>query len=215
MQQAITILICDDHKLIRETWAFILNKDGRFTVVAITSAGNEALEQAKSLKPEIILMDINLPDMTGVEATKLIRKYVPGTKIIALSSYTQPTYARRMMLAGAMGYITKTSGKMELLHAISEVHEGRKYICTEIKNNLADEEMPTEAQRPDISSLSPREIEIIKLVSKGSSSKQIAEVLKLSPKTVEVHRYNIMKKLKLKNAAALINYMNLHQAELM
>lgn len=211
--EKISILIADDHTLVRETWSFILNTDPRFSVVAESGSGEEAIELAKKLRPQIVIMDINLPGMNGIEATQQIRKYSPGSRILGVSLHTQPTYARKMIQKGAMGYVTKNSSKEEMVKAILEIQEGRKYICDEIKNILSEQVINGEDQQTGLNSLSQREIEIISFIKKGHSSKEIAESLSISVKTVEVHRYNILKKLNLKNAAALVNFINNSQLD--
>ncbi len=205
----ITILLVDDHKLIRDSWAFILNSDPRFQVVAETSSGDEAIVLAKDLRPNIVLMDVNMNPVNGFEATKAIRKYSPGSKIIGITMHSMPAYAKRMLQVGAMGYVTKNSSKEEMIMAIVEVHSGRKYICEEVKNILAQQELEEEGTvEPDMNVLSRRELEIVKLIREGASSKEIAVNLDISLKTVEVHRYNILKKLNLKNTASLVNFIN-------
>lgn len=209
----ISILIADDHTLVRETWSFILNTDPRFTVVAESGSGEEAVELAKKLRPQIVIMDINLPGMNGIEATQLIRKFSPGSKVLGVSLHTQPTYARKMMQKGAMGYVTKNSSREEMFKAIMEIQGGKKYICDEIKNILSEQVISGDDPQTGLNSLSQREIEIIAYIKKGFSSKEIADALSISVKTVEVHRYNILKKLNLKNAAALVNFINNSQLD--
>jgi DNA-binding NarL/FixJ family response regulator len=209
----ITILIADDHTLVRETWSFILNTDARFSVVAESGSGEEAVELAKKLRPNIVIMDINLPGINGIEATQQIRKFSPGSKILGVSLHTQPTYARKMIQKGAMGYVTKNSSREEMFKAIMEIQGGKKYICEEIKNILSEQVISGDDPQTGLNSLSQREIEIIAFIKKGFSSKEIADELKISVKTVEVHRYNILKKLNLKNAAALVNYINNSQLD--
>lgn len=209
----ISILIADDHTLVRETWSFILNTDPRFTVVAESGSGEEAVELAKKLRPQIVIMDINLPGMNGIEATQLIRKFSPGSKVLGVSLHTQPTYARKMMQKGAMGYVTKNSSREEMFKAIMEIQGGKKYICDEIKNILSEQVISGDDPQTGLNSLSQREIEIINYIKKGFSSKEIADALNISVKTVEVHRYNILKKLNLKNAAALVNFINNSQLD--
>jgi two-component system invasion response regulator UvrY len=211
--EKISILIADDHTLVRETWSFILNTDARFSVIAESGSGEEAIELAKKLRPNIVIMDINLPGMNGIEATQQIRKYSPGTKILGVSLHTQPTYARKMIQKGAMGYVTKNSSREEMFKAIMEIQAGKKYICDEIKNILSEQVISGEDQNTGLNSLSQREIEIISYIKKGFSSKEIADSLSISVKTVEVHRYNILKKLNLKNAAALVNFINNSQLD--
>ena len=206
----ITILLVDDHRLIRDSWSFILNSDPRFSVISETSSGEEAIEIAKEKKPQVILMDVNMSPVNGFDATKQILRDSPETKVIAVSMHTLPAYAKRMIQIGAMGYVTKNSSKEEMMTAIVEVNSGRKYICEEVKAILAQQELDeTNPGEPDMNNLSKREIDIIKLIREGHSSKEISTQLDISLKTVEVHRYNILKKLKLKNTAALVNFINL------
>ena len=211
--EKITILIADDHTLVRETWSFILNTDDRFKVIAECGSGEEAVELARQLRPHIVIMDINLPGMNGIEATQLIRKCSPVSRILGVSLHTQPTYARKMIQKGAMGYVTKNSSREEMFKAIVEVQSGRRYICEEIKNIVSEQVINGEDQQNGLHTLSQREIEIINFIKRGFSSKEIAESLDISVKTVEVHRYNILKKLNLKNSAALVNYINNSQLD--
>ncbi|MGV3527494.1 MAG: response regulator [Flavisolibacter sp.] len=211
--EKVTILIADDHTLVRETWSYILNTDKRFQVIAECGSGEEAVELARQLRPQIVIMDINLPGMNGIEATELIRKYSPASRILGVSLHTQPTYARKMMQKGAMGYVTKNSSREEMFKAITEIMNGRRYICEEIKNILSEQIITGEDQNTGVNSLSQREIEIINFIRKGNSSKEIADALCISVKTVEVHRYNVLKKLNLKNSAALVNYINNSQLD--
>ena len=206
--EKITILLVDDHKLIRESWSFILNSYPRFLVVGETSNANDAIEIAKEKKPRIVLMDINMTPVNGFEATKLIRKFSPGSRVIGISRHSMPAYAKRMLQVGAMGYVTKNSSRDELLEAIIEVNEGRKYVCAEVKNILAQQELETDGGQPDLNQLSRREIDVVQLIKEGLSSREIADRLDISLKTVEVHRYNVLRKLKLKNTAALVNFIN-------
>lgn len=204
----ITILIADDHKLIRQAWSLILNADSRFQVVAETASGEEAIEQVRQLRPNVVLMDISLPGISGMEATQLIRKLSPATKILAVSMYTQPVYVSKMLKQGAMGYVTKNSSSEEMCKAVMEIQSNRKYLCNEIKNIISDQLINGDENKDGFNSLSQREIEIIGYIKKGYSSKETADLLMVSSKTVEVHRYNILKKLKLKNTAAMVNYIN-------
>jgi len=211
--EAISILIADDHKLIRDTWSFILNTDQRFKVVAECSNGEEAVEQAKQKRPQIVLMDINMTPVSGLEATKQIRKVSPGSRIIGVSMHSQPAYAKKMLQIGAKGYVTKNSSRDEMFKAILEVHKGNRYICDEVKNIISEQIMDDNPSQ-GINSLSERELQIVKLIKEGFSSKEISAQLNISLKTVEVHRHNILKKLNLKNSAALVNYINTYAVDL-
>lgn len=166
------------------------------------------MEKSKKLLPDIVIMDINMEGMDGIEATKLIRKYSPGSKILGVSLHSHPAYARKMLQAGASGYVTKNSSYEEIINAIHEINAGRKYICTEVKNIMSENLLMNEESQNSVYSLSGRELEVINEIKKGYSSKEIALALKICVRTVEVHRHNILRKLNLKNTASLVNYMN-------
>ncbi|MFM2363647.1 MAG: DNA-binding response regulator [Sphingobacteriales bacterium] len=206
--EKINILIADDHKLIRETWTFILNSDPRFHVVAECGDSEEAVEVARQKRPHIVLMDINMAPMNGFDATEKIRKVSPSSKIIGVSMHSQPAYAKKMLQIGARGYVTKNSSKEEMYKAIIEVYKGNKYVCDEIKNIISEQLLDENQSAPTINSLTDREIQIVNQIREGLSSKEIAAKLDISLKTVEVHRHNILKKLKLKNSASLVNFIN-------
>lgn len=204
-----TIILVDDHTLVRETWSFIINAHSNYMVIGEADSGEKGVELAAALRPDVAIMDINLPGINGIEATERLLKLSPDTRVLGVSLHTQPTYARKMMQKGATGYVTKNSSREEMFLAIEKVARGEKYICTEIKNILSDQVMNEGHESSEgIKSLSEREIGIISYIKKGMSSKEIGDTLSISVKTVEVHRYNILKKLNLKNAAALVNYIH-------
>ena len=204
----VSIMIVDDHTLIRETWSFLLGKNENFEVVAECGEGERAIELARDKRPDVVLLDINMAPMSGFEVLKMIRKYSPGSKIIGVSMHSQPAYAKKMLRLGAKGYVTKNSPRQEMLEAISEVSNNHIYICQEVKNILSDQLLNNDQANPDINNLSDREMQIVKALKEGLSSKEIASDLSISLKTVEVHRHNILKKLKLKNTVSLINFIN-------
>ena len=206
--EKITILLVDDHRLIRDSWSHVLNMEPRFQVVGSASTGEEALALAKEKRPRIILMDINMTPVNGFDTTKAIRKQSPGSRIIGVSMHAIPVYAKKMFQAGALGYVTKNSSREELITAILEVDAGKKYICEEVKTILAEQQTEETTGQSDINNLSKRELDVAKLIKEGMSSKEIALQLGISLKTVEVHRYNILKKLHLKNTASLVNFIN-------
>ena len=133
--QKIRILIADDHLMARQALVFVLNSDARFQVIAECESGEEAIEKSRELQPDIVVMDINLPGIDGIEATGKILEFSPGSKILGMSMHTQPSYANTIMEKGALGYLTKNSSRDEMYKAIFEVYSGRKYVCAEIKNN--------------------------------------------------------------------------------
>jgi len=200
-------MIVDDHTLIRETWSFLLGRDENFDVIAEVGDGEQAVEIAKQKRPNIVLLDINMVPLNGFDILKLIRKFSPGSKVIAVSMHSQPAYAKKMLRLGARGYVTKNSPRQEMIDAINDVNYGNIYICQEVKNILSDQ-MLGEDEGAGLNLLSEREIEVINQIKDGLSSKEIADKLGSSIKTVEVHRHNILKKLKVKNTASLINYIN-------
>lgn len=137
LMNQISIIFVDDHPLIRKAWDFILKQDSRFKLIAVCENGEDAVERSKELCPDIVIMDIRMRGMNGIEATQLIRKNCPGTKIIGLSYHILPEYAQEMMENGAMGYLTKISSQEEIFKAIIEVQKGRTYICEEMANKLS------------------------------------------------------------------------------
>ena len=204
----ITILLVDDHKLIRDSWTYILNSDPRFSVIGQAGSAEEAVAIAKDKNPGIVLMDINMQPVDGFETTKRLHRHAPGSKIIGVSMYSIPAYAKKLLQNGAMGYVTKNSSREEMIDAIMEVSDGNTYICNEIKTILAHQQLEDKNHHPEISALTQREMDIVMLIKEGHSSREIADKLSITYKTVEVHRYNILKKLNLKNTASLVNFIN-------
>jgi two-component system invasion response regulator UvrY len=207
MTKKIKIVIADDHLLIAETWATLINMDPDFDVVKVFDNTQTLIEEISEIKPDIAILDININPFSGIEATKMIRRLAPGTKIIGVSMHNQPSFAKKMMRNGAMGYVTKSSNKNEMYDAIRSVMKGEKYICAEIQRNITNQVLMDDDENK-LSRLTEREIEIIKLIKNGSTNKEIAEKLFLSPRTVETHRARILKKLDLKNSLSLVKYIN-------
>jgi two-component system invasion response regulator UvrY len=206
--KTITIGILEDHKLVREMWSSLFHD---ITVMEVVGQGanlQEALEMIREKKPDVLLLDINLPGTSGMEAAPLILQLAPATRIIAVSMHNQPAYAQKMIRAGAKGYVTKNSSPQEMLEAIRQVMAGKQYICQEIKEAFTGEMLTGDSQKGDIRELTVREIEIIKCIKEGLTSKEIADRLQISVRTVEVHRRNILQKLKLNNSASLINFIH-------
>jgi DNA-binding NarL/FixJ family response regulator len=202
----IRIIIVEDYKLLRELWTIMFNANPCFSVVETCENGREAIACAKRLKPDIALMDVNMFPVSGIEAAHEIAKTAPYVQVIGLSAFASPRYAKEMLKAGAKGYVTKNSSAQELEEAILQVFAGNKYICKEIKDALCDDVLEEEPGRPGL--LTQREVEIVELIKTGMSSKEISDSIHLSVKTVEVHRHNILKKLKLPNIVAVINFVN-------
>jgi DNA-binding NarL/FixJ family response regulator len=207
MTKKIRIIIAEDHLLIAETWATLINMDPDFEVVKVYDNTKTMIDEITELKPDIAILDININPFSGIEATKMIKKLAPGTRIIGVSMHNQPSFAKKMIRNGAMGYVTKNSTKIEMYDAIRSVMKSEKYICAEIQKNITNQ-MLVDDDDNKLSKLTEREIEIIKLIKNGSTNKEIAEQLFLSPRTVETHRARILKKLDLKNSLSLVKYIN-------
>jgi DNA-binding NarL/FixJ family response regulator len=207
-QAMISILIADDHKLIRETWTYILNRDSRFKVIGSCSNSEDAVKMSEEIHPNVVLMDINMVPFSGIEATRQIKEVSPETRVIGVTMHSQPAFAKKMIQYGASGYVTKNSSREEMVNAILEVSKGNKFVCEEIKDLMITESAADQATVSAVNTLTEREMDVINLIRKGSSSKDISLKLEISIKTVEVHRHNILKKLKLKNAVSLIHFMN-------
>ena len=204
----ISIVIVDDHRLIRQMWASMFADITGIIVAGEAGTLAGAVEMIKEKIPDIVLLDINLGKESGMDAVPLIRKFSPGTRIIAASMHNQSAYVKKMLQLGAKGYVTKNSPFEEMLTAIEEVMKGNLYVCEEIKNISAEEVMNLDTDAPNIKKLSFREIEVIRLMKDGLASKAIALQLNIAIRTVEVHRHNILKKLQFKNTASLINFIN-------
>jgi len=134
----ITIVIVDDHRLVRETWSYILNSDPRFRVISQCESGEEAVAAVPLLQPDIVIMDINLPGISGIEATEQIVNSGTSSKVLGVSLHSDPNYAQKMIQKGAMGYVTKNSAKEEMFEAIIQIQKGNRFICEEIKSILSN-----------------------------------------------------------------------------
>jgi two-component system invasion response regulator UvrY len=204
----ITIMIVDDHTLIRETWQSFLATETNIKIVASCGDGQQAVDFAQKLRPDIVLLDVNMAPMNGMEVLKRIRKTAPLCRVIGLSMHSQPAYAKKLLRLGAKGYLTKNSPRQEMLNAINEVSKGNTYLCAEISKILSGQAEGDTAKIDNINSLTGRQLQVLGLLSGGSSSKEIAEELGISLKTVEAHRYEILKKMNLKNTSALVRHIN-------
>jgi two-component system, NarL family, invasion response regulator UvrY len=182
--------------------------------VAECGDGNLAIELARDKRPDIVLLDINMLPVSGIEVLKKIRKLSPSSRIIVVSMHSQPVYATKMLRLGAKGYVTKNSPLNEMLDAIREVSIGNIFVCEEVKKIASAQKTGDDHKEADINSLSGRELQVAGLISAGGTSKDVATELGVALKTVEVHRYNILKKLKLKNTVSLVEYIAKHAVDL-
>jgi DNA-binding NarL/FixJ family response regulator len=208
-----SVLIVDDHRLIRETWKAMLGAVESIDIIGSCGDGQNAVKVAERTKPDIVLLDINMLPMSGIEVLKLIRKMSPISRMIVVSMHSEAAYARQLLRLGAKGFVTKNSSRDELMEAISEVSKGNIFICGEVRDNLDKEMIKRGGDIPDINCLSERELQVLSLLSAGGSSKDIAAELTIALKTVSVHRHNILKKMNLKNTPSLIRYIKSHEAD--
>ncbi|WP_372639688.1 response regulator [Ancylomarina sp.] len=205
-----TILLVDDHEIIIDGIKAMLAKEKNIKIVGEANNGVEAIAKVQSLKPDIVLMDISMPELNGIEATKSIKKEYQDTKILMLTQHESKEYVLQVMKAGADGYLLKNSKKEELLNAINTVTLGKKHLCNRISALMLDEILDDSVkdngnEKPE-QNLTKREIEIIKLLANDLSNHQVSDELSISLRTVETHRRNLMQKLNLKSAVALVRF---------
>ena len=204
MTEKIRIFIVEDHHLVAEAWKIMLQSEEDFAIIGNADNEQDAIQFATNLRPDIILMDINLKNGNGMNATEEICNILPKTKVIGLSLHDDVAFVKKILNLGAKGYLTKNTSKGEMVDAIRKVHNGEPYISVEIKEKMFHSMMYEPDQKKK--DLTLKEIEIVKLIAQGLTSKEIGEKLFLSPRTVETHRHNILKKLELPNAAQLTNW---------
>jgi DNA-binding NarL/FixJ family response regulator len=198
------LIIVDDHKLVHHSIGQSLGREQGLAVVARANTGKSAVELAAEHKPDIMLMDISMPDMNGMEACRQILAENPGVKILALTMHSEKVYIMGMLNAGASGYILKSCAYKELLTAIKTVLSGKVYLSRDIAHLLTDQTVNQEDQTIDgFPQLSPREREVLKLIADGHTSKEIAVRQNISPRTVDIHRNNLKKKLGVHSIAGL------------
>ena len=200
----IRILLVDDHQMFRNALRSLLEKSPNLDVVGETGNAFEVVELARNTSADIVCMDIGMPGMNGIEATRKLIATCPLVKVIALSTYSDQKYVKDMMTAGASAYITKVEAAEELLRAIVAVRQNRKYLCPDVADALIG--AFTHLHEGDSSKLSNRERQVLQLVAEGHTSAIIADLLNIALSTVEVHRRNILRKLNLHNAAELTRY---------
>jgi DNA-binding NarL/FixJ family response regulator len=201
------VLLVDDHPIVRQGLAQLINASADLAVCAEASTGREALDLVDSAKPDIVIVDISLEDRNGVELIKDIVARREGLACVALSMYDEAMYALRVLRAGGRGYVMKQEVPKKVLAAIRQVLAGHVYLSEKMSTRLVDQLVQTgSSESPPTSELSDRELEVLTLIGRGQSTREIAEKLFLSVKTVEAHRERIKEKLKLKNGAELLRY---------
>lgn len=204
----IRVVIADDHAVVRQGLKLLIQEDAELQVTGEARTGRDAVQLTQEQRPDVVLMDVVMPGMGGLEATRQITNTHPATKVLILSSYSGDECVREMLRAGAVGYVTKQSASHELLRAIKDVHAGGAYFSPDIARRLRNQLRRDGPNRgvPRQPTLSERETQVLELVARGLPNKQIADVLKISIKTVEKHRQQMIDKLDIHDTAGLTRY---------
>jgi DNA-binding NarL/FixJ family response regulator len=200
------ILVVDDHRILREGLAVFIEREPGMKVVGFAATGEEAVIATRRLKPDLVIMDLILPALNGIDATLRIVSEFPGTRVIALSACHTPEHVCRALRAGALGFVLKTEAATELLHAVEVVMRGERYVSPAIAALFVDDTLSMPIPKSPFERLSSREREVVQLIVAGSTSSDIALQLSLSRKTVDTYRGRIMVKLGVANRSALIRY---------
>lgn len=209
--EQINIVLADDHILVRKGIKAMLESESEIKVIGEAGNGAEALETAKTLRPDILVLDIRMPEMTGLEAAAKLKQYAPDTKAVILSMHDSEEYVLQALDAGAYGYLLKDTDKNEFVKALKQIYGGSKYFSGAVSNILASQLLnakPAKASAPvaeDRYHLTRKEKAILRMIIDGKHNKEIADTYSLSVRTVETHRFNIMKKLDVNNAIDMVN----------
>lgn len=204
-----TIILADDHEIFLDSLSTLINSHPNLTVIAKVQNGKALVEKVKSLNADLCIVDMDMPVMSGLQASEMILDYNPAQKILILTMHKERSLIKKMMTLGIKGYLLKTCDKEEFVFAIQHILKGKTYFSDEVIETVVNESLKETSKSPDlakISTLSSREIEIANLLCNGLSNKQIADQLFLSPKTVDNHRTNIMRKLEVHNIVGLIRF---------
>lgn len=209
-EKRITVLLTEDHMVVREGLRKLLEGESDMEVVGEASNGRQAVEVVRKLRPDVVVMDIAMPLLNGLEATRQIRQAVPGAKVLILSAHSDDTYVEKVIAMGASGYLIKQTSAQYLSEAIRDIHKGKRYFSPTISRRLGygDQKVPDRDafSGSPIPALSSREAEVLQLVAEGKANKQVAAELGISIKTVEKHRDHLMRKLDIHDTAGLTRY---------
>jgi len=206
--KAITILLVDDHPVVRQGLSALLKLETDMQVVEEADNGRTAVALAQTARPDVVIMDVSMPLLNGAEATRQIHQNVPSAKVLALSSYGDDEFVERLMQAGAAGYVTKETAAADLVKAIREVHQGKRFFSPAIARRLQSraQTFGSLGSGPISPDLTSRQVEVLQLIAEGFANKQIAAELGISIKTVEKHRQQLMHKVGVHETAGLTRY---------
>jgi len=200
------VLLADDHTIVREGILSLLQAHQGIAVVGTAENGQEAIEKARRTFPDIVVMDIAMPLLNGIEATRQLRRLLPQTKVIVLTMYADEEYVLRALQAGVRGYLLKRSAAAELLQAINKVERGDFYLSSEISHVVIERFLSSPGPVEEATALTERERQILQLVAEGHTNRQIAIALGITPKTVDTHRTRLMTKLDIHDTPGLVRY---------
>ncbi len=202
----IRVVLCDDHAIVRAGIRALLERQGDISIVAEAGSGHEVVAVAQQLQPDVILLDLSMPSGNGLDAIARIRSLAPRCRVLVLSMHSAPEYVRPALRAGAHGYLVKGSGLSDLLRAVRIILDGGQYVGSELESIVSTGVLSPSEPEDDLERLTPREREVLQRVAQGQTNRQIASQLGLSPKTVDSHRTNLMRKLGLHDAQALTRF---------
>ena len=206
----VSVMLADDHAVVRDGLRALLEGGNDLQVVGVAGNGREAVAEALRLRPDIVIMDIAMPELDGVEATRRIVERCPDTRVLILSMYLSAEHIYRALQAGAQGYVLKESAGEEVVDAIRALRAGKRYLSHRITETVIDDYLREGTNVSPLDSLSLRERDVLQLVVEGRTNAAIAQALSLSPKTVETYRARIMKKLKVKDTVELVKFSMRH-----
>jgi two-component system, NarL family, response regulator NreC len=201
----IRVLIADDHGVVAEGLKHLIEAQQDLQVIGIVADGREAVRTAREAQPDVVVMDLSMPELNGADATRAILERDPKCRVIVLSMYAEREYVRRALRAGAVGYVVKRSAAKELVDAIRAVHAGQRYLSPRIADVVIDDYSAEERDDP-LAKLSAREREVLQLLAEGKTGAEIAQRLALSPKTVETYRARLVEKLGIRDVAGLVRF---------
>ena len=202
----IRVLLAEDHETVRHGLKLLINGQTDMEVVGEAGDGRVAVERAGTLQPNVAVVDVSMPQMNGLAATKAIRESAPGTAVVALTRYDDEAYVQALLSAGAVGYVLKQSPSAELVDAVRAAASGRRYLDRRLAARVAGDVLSSRRRRAAPPAITDRESEVLRLMALGHSNKEIAELLFLSVKTIEVHKANAMRKLGLAGRTDVVRY---------
>jgi DNA-binding NarL/FixJ family response regulator len=201
----VNLLLVDDHAIVTDGLQALLSDEPEFVIKGVAQNGAMAIDMLEVLKVDVVLMDIDMPEMDGVQATKIIKSKMPDKKILMLTMHDEKAMIKTLVEIGADGYLLKNSSKDELVTALRALQSGQSYFSSDVQTILEKEE-PSKSSSIDTYELTDREVEIVKLIAEGYSNKQIGEKLFISHRTVDTHRTNLMNKLNVHNVAGIVKF---------